>query len=182
MDIHEEYKADLISVLNNGGQAVLRTDTLYGLVASANDQAAVAEVRDIKGRPEDKALIVLIADAKDAYDGAKEIQEHTENSETPVSIIVDSPHAPEWLRHENGSVAYRIPQVEWLRDILRQTGPLVAPSANPDGKPPAKTIAEAKWYFDDAVEFYLDGGEVDEEQAASRVIRIENGEPVVVRA
>ena len=44
-----------------------------------------------------------------------------------------------------------------IQKILKETGPLIAPSANPEGLPPATTIAEAKKYFGDKVNFYLAG-------------------------
>ena len=45
-------------------------------------------------------------------------------------------------------------------EILKQTGPLIAPSTNPQGFPPAKNIEEAKKYFGDKIDFYMDEGEL----------------------
>jgi L-threonylcarbamoyladenylate synthase len=55
------------------------------------------------------------------------------------------------------SLAFRIPKKQSLRALLRKTGPLVAPSANPQGKAPASKITEAKQYFGDRVDFYVRG-------------------------
>lgn len=66
-----------------------------------------------------------------------------------------------------------------LRVLLRETGPLVAPSANPEGKPPARTIREAKKYFGDAVDFYADGGTVSSQPSA--LIAIKNGRIIIKR-
>lgn len=46
---------------------------------------------------------------------------------------------------------------------MRQTGPLVAPSANISGQPPAKTIREAKEYFGSLADIYIDIGKLDSE-------------------
>jgi len=66
---------------------------------------------------------------------------------------------PEWLpRAEDGTIAFRRPADEELVRLLRQTGPLLAPSANPQGELPALNIKEAKHYFKDEVDLYIDGG------------------------
>ena len=60
-----------------------------------------------------------------------------------------------------------------LRELLRKTGPLVAPSANIEGHTPAKNISEAMVYFGDRVDYYKDDGECDNYNA-SKIIRINN--------
>ena len=86
--------------------------------------------------------------------------------------MLDSPHAPRWLRRANDMLAYRQPQLPWLQAVLRQTGPLIAPSANLEGQPPARTIAEARAYFGDGVDCYYDGGTVPIDTPPSRLVRV----------
>lgn len=165
----------------NGGIAVLRTDTLYGIVARVGDGAAVKRVFQVKARDDDKALIVLIARAEDAYDGADAIRT-CDDVQRPTSVIVSSPHAPTWLRHVDGTVAYRVPKSPELRELLRITGPLVAPSANPQGLPPARNIDEACAYFGSEIDYYADGGDVPIDSSASRIVRVStDGEVAIIR-
>ncbi|HCZ28268.1 TPA: hypothetical protein DHU97_00800 [Candidatus Saccharibacteria bacterium] len=89
----------------------------------------------------------------------------------PVSIILPSSRAPFWIRRDNASVAYRLPAHRQLQRLIRDTGSLIAPSANPEGQPPAMTIAKARDYFGDAVDFYVDGGAV-ENPTPSRLIKM----------
>ena len=70
------------------------------------------------------------------------------------------------------SVAYRVVRNELLRQVVEQVGPVIAPSANPESKPPAKNIAEAKAYFGDTVDLYVDGGEVPRTVHASQIVRV----------
>lgn len=171
----------LYRILKSGDIAVLRTDTLYGIVAQATNERAVARVFDVKRRDLDKPLIVLIASPQDAWDGQDILAEYS-NSTRPTSVIVDSPHAPAWLRHHDGTVAYRVPVVSALRNLLAKTGPLVAPSANPQGLPPANTATMAEEYFGDMVKYYADGGIVPDTGAPSRIIRVTtSGERIVIR-
>lgn len=148
--------------LRAGHIGVLRTDTLYGVVAPAYDAVAVERVYQAKGRTPSKSPIVLIA----AIDQL--IDEYDETTLAHIgelwpgknSVILPSAHGPEWLTRGNASIAYRLPADDRLRALLEKTGPLIAPSANPEGEPPAKTIQEAYDYFGDVVDFYVDGGEV----------------------
>lgn len=165
---------ELIELLRNGGVAVVRTDTLYGLVASADDAQAVEKVYAIKGRDPNKSCIVLLDDMHSAYGRGDEldVDEHRYHSDVPTSFLINGHGAPNWLLRENNDLAYRVPTDIDLRQFLSKTGPLIAPSANPQGKPPASTIDEAITYFGDQVDMYVDGGAVSADTPPSRLIRI----------
>jgi len=66
-----------------------------------------------------------------------------------------------------------------VRDFLKKTGPLVAPSANIEGEKSAKNIDEARKYFGDSVDFYEDGGEI--EGTASTLVKLEEGKLIIKR-
>ena len=165
----KDVRQELISVLMNGGIAVIRTDTIYGIVARANDAEAVERVFAAKGRNPEKSCIVLIADPKQAYGDLSSV---AYESQGPTSILIDAPMAPEWLLRANNMLAHRIPDLPWLKEVISEVGPLIAPSANLEGLAPARTIEEAKAYFGDAVDIYVDGGTVSEDTPPSTLIRI----------
>lgn len=149
-------------MLRRGKNGVVRTDTLYGIVAQAANEHAVEAVYVAKGRTPTKSPIVLIANIGQLIDIYDETTITRVGDLWPGknSVILPSPHGPAWLTRGNASIAYRIPDDARLRQLLEQTGPLIAPSANPEGQTPAMTIAEAQEYFGDKVDFYVDGGEV----------------------
>jgi L-threonylcarbamoyladenylate synthase len=72
-----------------------------------------------------------------------------------------------------------MPDSPALRVALKHTGPIVAPSANPEGLAPARTLAEAKEYFGTEVDFYVDGGEAS--LNPSTIIRDRDGRIEIVR-
>lgn len=169
---------EVTDILRSGGIGVVRTDTLYGIVARADDEQAVERVYALKHRNPQKSPIVLISDASQMYDGFPTDYQAIIGERWPAktTMIFPSTQAPLWLRRDNGSVAYRLPHHEELKALIEKTGPLIAPSANPEGLTPAMTIAEAKAYFGDAVDFYVDGGTVTDD-SPSRIIRFaENGD------
>ncbi len=165
---------EIVRILEAGGIGVIRTDTLYGLVGLASDEAAVERIFVLKGRDADKSPIVLISETRQLFDEPGLTVTHYLETvwPGPVSVILPSVKAPIWIRRSNGSVAYRLPDDDGLRLLLQQVGPLIAPSANPQGMPPATSIDEAIHYFSDKVDFYVDGGPVMNAEP-SRLVRFD---------
>ena len=60
-----------------------------------------------------------------------------------------------------------------------KTGPLVAPSANPEKLPHARTIRQAEKYFGSSVDFYIDMGKLS--GLASTLIEIKNEKVMIKR-
>lgn len=162
MKILPAFTDELVAILQSGGVAVLRTDTIYGVVARADNEAAVNSVYKLKGRTPSKSPIVLIAEVGHTFDtyDKDEIDQIANMWPGKNSVIFPSLIAPDWVRRGNNSVAYRVPDDDDLRELLRKTGPLIAPSANPEGLEPAMNLQEAIDYFGDKVAIYIDGGQV----------------------
>lgn len=173
----------IISTLKNNGIVVIRTDTIYGIVACVASKLAVDKLYQAKQRAPDKPCIVLLADPNSVPAHNELIEFYTEASETPTSIIVPVSDEPDWITRGGDSVAYRVvPSEGLLYDIIIAVGPLVAPSANPESQPPARNIDEAESYFGKQVDLYVDGGEVPDTAHASEIIRIhDSGEIEKIR-
>ena len=163
----------IVTTLKNGGIVILRTDTVYGILARADNQLAVEKIYSIKDRQSHKPFVVLLSSAKQAFDNAEMLSRyHQQYHDRPTSIIIEAPSAPSYLLRDGTSLAYRIESSGFLHDIIARTGPLVAPSANPESEPTAKNITEAKAYFGDKIDLYVDGGRVPDEVSPSRLIRV----------
>jgi len=172
-------KDEIIKTLLAGGIVVLRTDTIYGILARAADQAAVEKIYELKDRQSHKPLIHLLSTPEQSFGNSELLEKYAaQYLDRPTSIIIEAPQAPNYLVREGTRIGYRIERKGLLHDIIEHVGPLVAPSANPEGLPPARTIEEAKSYFGDAVDLYVDGGEVPSSVQASRLVRINPDETV----
>lgn len=168
---------EIADALLDGRVAVIRTDTLYGLVACADNKTAVEDIFTIKSRPIDKQCIVLVASPAQMWDQESEDAYNAvvgRLSESPTSVIVPvGPDTPEWIHRGGQDVAFRVPNNTFLHELLLRTGPLVAPSANPDSQPPAQSINEAVDYFGEDVDLYVDGGIVGN-TTPSQLIRVDS--------
>lgn len=163
----------VVSTLLDGGVVVLRTDTLYGIVACANNESAVERVYNIKDRNSQKSCIILLDKPESCYEHADELSvDMSTYNDAPTSFLIDADLAPGYLLRQNKQLAYRIPADKDLKTLLLKTGPLIAPSANPEGDTPAHTIQEAVNYFGNAVDIYVDGGTVPKDMPPSRIVRV----------
>lgn len=176
---------DLISGVRRGDIGVAPTDTIYGLVASALNKQAVEKVYDIKGRSINKPFIILIADIDDLSKfnikiSKSKINELSDYWPGANSLILTCKDAKfEYLTRGTASLAFRLPDNDELRNFLKKTGPLVAPSANYEGGKPASNISEAIKYFNEKVDFYVDGGELN--NPPSNLIDMTSNQPIKLR-
>ena len=175
----------IIDRLKSGGIGVFPTDTLYGLVGSALNQKTVGRIYKVRQRTPSKPLIVLISSLEDLrLFGIKPDRETRKilNQYWPGKVSIILPTLSNkliYLHRRTKTIAFRLPAKADLRRILKKTGPLVAPSANPEGQPPAKSIKESKAYFDDRVDFYLAGKR--QTNLPSTLIKITNGQVKILR-
>lgn len=166
----------------DGAVGVIATDTLYGLVARAGDQTAVQRLYAFKKR-ENKPGTVIAANIDQLVElGIKRryltaVEQFWPN---PLSVIIPAGPELDYLHQGKHSLAIRIPKDQRLQKFLLETGPLLTTSANHPGETPASTIAQARDYFGDEVDFYQDGGDLSEHKP-STIIRIIDDAIEVVR-
>lgn len=175
----------LAQVIGDGGVAVMPTDTIYGVVGSALRPDVVSRLYKLRRRNLKKPMIILIGSIKDLdlfgiWPGVRVKKILAGIWPGKVSIILACRSSRfQYLHRGKKSIAFRLPQNARLRALIKKTGPLVAPSANPEGQPPARNIREAKRYFGKEVNLYADGGTID--SAPSRLIEIRGGKTIVLR-
>lgn len=163
---------------DNDAVFVVPTDTVYGLCCRVASVAGTERLYQLKGREGGKACIVL-AQSLDEIRALGCAVERLPEYHEPTSFVVPCQPVYAHMHTDNGTLAFRIPLVGDIVEILKKTGPLLAPSANPNGMQPARTVAEARAYFGDAVDGYIDGGTLD--ASPSRIISLLTEPPTVVR-
>jgi len=156
-----EAAADAVA---DGKCIVLPTDTLYGIGANAFDPDAVQRLLNAKQRGRDMPPPVLVGD----FMAVRTLVENVTDEIQAVAekfwpgaltlILVAQPNLRLDLGERGQTVAIRIPDHDFTRELLRATGPLAVSSANISGEPAATTAAEAKAQLGRGVEVYLDGG------------------------
>lgn len=179
---------EIIKILKNDGVGVLRTDTLYGLVGCALSKKAVERIYKIKKRPPTSPLIILVSKVEDmSLFGIEDtfIKTHTTFLKNiwpaPISIVVPSKLKKfAYLDRGTQSLAFRLPDDKNLRGLLKQTGPLVAPSANLSGFPSARNEKEAFGYFGNQIDF-IESRNGKPNTKSSTLISLVNDTPELLR-
>lgn len=157
---------ELVGIMRGGGLVAVPTETVYGLAGNGLDEKAVAEIYEVKGRPEVKPLSLMVHDAAlmerycenvppQAYTLAKKFWPG------PLTIVMKAkPCVPEIVRAGGETVGLRCPDHPLTLELLEKSGvPFAAPSANPSGEPSPKNTDSVLKYFDGKIDAVLDGGE-----------------------
>jgi L-threonylcarbamoyladenylate synthase len=153
---------------------IIPTDTVYGVVARASDKDAVAKLYRLKSREHKPGTLIASTIDQLVELGIKRRYLTAVQQFWPGAVSVIIPSADpslSYLHQSKMSLAVRLPKDTKLQELLKQTGPLLTSSANPPGQPTATTIGQARKYFGDKVDFYIDGGDLSARQP-STVIRI----------
>jgi L-threonylcarbamoyladenylate synthase len=154
-----------ISVLKKGGVIVAPTDTLYGILAIAVNKKEVERIYKIKGRDENKPFIILISALTDLGKFGVKLTTDREkflNGIWPgkISVILTCTNKKfEYLHRGTKAIAFRMigKRNPNLYNLIKKVGPVVAPSANLQGCPPAKNVWQAKKYFGNSIDMYMCG-------------------------
>lgn len=174
-------------VISKGGVIAFRTDTFYGLGADPFNANAVARIRELKGREDDKPILLLISD-HDQVD--RVISDPSETFRRvaeafwpgPLTIVASAVAAlPETITAGTGTVGLRLPADSRVRELVRACGGvLTATSANPSGREPARSAQQVAEYFPTGLDLIVDDGEVTVTEP-STVVDVLTSPPRVVR-
>ena len=169
----DQHAAQIVA---RGGVIAFRTDTFYGLGADPFKPAAVRKIKELKGREENKPILVLISDLEQLD---RLIEERSSAFDTlansfwpgPLTIIGQANiQLPPELTAGTKTVGVRLPDDDRVRSLVSACGgALTATSANPSGEPPARTADDAARYFCDRVDLIVDGGVAKTDQPSTVV-------------
>ncbi len=170
------------AIMRAGAVGVIPTDTVYGVVAQAADREAVVRLYQLKHREHKPGTLIAASVDQLVELGIKRryLKAVEQFWPGPISVIIPCGTVLDYLHQGILSLAVRIPDVPEIHELLEYTGPLLTSSANQPGLEPAHTVAEAKGYFGNGVDYYFDGGDLSERKP-STVLRIVDDAVEVVR-
>jgi L-threonylcarbamoyladenylate synthase len=179
--------------LADGGVVAFPTETVYGLGARADDDAAVAQIFALKGRPSEHPLIVHVATVGQAQAFSAEwpvVAQRLAQAFWPGPLTLIVPRVPEVAKAAAGgqaSIGLRCPAHPQALALLQAAQALgvpgvAGPSANRFGRVSPTTAAHVQAEFGHAVPV-LDGGacEVGIESAIVDCTRLGTVGPVLLR-
>jgi L-threonylcarbamoyladenylate synthase len=182
-----EIIAEAVETVKQGGVIVLPTRCLYGLVADAMNHAAVERVIEIKQRPKDNPILVLI-DSKNQLEVLVGKIPPTADALMKafwpgrVTLVFDARDTlPDLLTAKTGKIGVRIPGHPVAAAMLRQiNGPVTGTSANLSGSPAVGRLADLDPRIADQVDLILDAGEL-QGGVGSTVVDVTEQPPRILR-
>jgi tRNA threonylcarbamoyl adenosine modification protein (Sua5/YciO/YrdC/YwlC family) len=170
-----------LRLLKNGGVGILPTDTVYGVVTVVSNSKSVKRLYQLKNR-ESKPGTIIAASTQQLIDMGIEqryVDMASQYWPNPISVVIPVDETLAYIHQGLNSLAFRVVSDPELGLLLSATGPLLTSSANSPGQPVAITIQEAQDYFGDAVDFYIDGGNLANNLASTVIKVAENGVTVL---
>jgi len=158
-------RAEAIHALRQGLLVGLPTDTVYGLAVALDAPDAIERLFAAKGRPPDKAIVLLVADIGQAErtglfgPAARALA----SAAWPGALTLVVPRRPEVRLPEiltagGSTIGLRLPGHGTPRALARALGPLPVTSANRSGEPDLTNAPGLEIEFGGVLEVILDGG------------------------
>jgi L-threonylcarbamoyladenylate synthase len=156
--------AEAIDVLRGGGVVAIPTDTVYGIAVSLDTPAGVERLFEVKRRPPEKAVMVLldgveqVAGLVEMTPAARALTDLWPGGLTLVLPLRRGSPLPQALTAGTPTLGVRVPDHATPRAIARAVGPLPATSANPSGEAEARSAVDVMTTLGDRVDLVVDGG------------------------
>jgi len=187
-DLKYEVEA-AVKALRDGQIILYPTDTVWGLGCDATDSDAVQRIFDLKQREDSKSLIILVSDEDMLCKYVRKIPpmalDLLEINDKPMTIIYpEGIGLSEKVIAEDGSVAIRIPQNEFCREMIRSFGKaIVSTSANISGDETPGCFAEINAEILDGCDHIVEPSlEEESSGVSSQIIKLGlDGEVKVIR-
>jgi len=162
------------------------TDTFYGLAADPFNLAAIDEIYRIKGRPENRALPILVNSIAQAAVLTRDVPEDflkLAQAFWPgaLTLVVDaSRRLPLKITANKGRVAVRWPKSPVAWAIIEQVGsPITGTSANISGYPSCSNARQLMEQLGERLPLILDSGETGGAVSSTIVDLREDGWSIV---
>ena len=176
-----------IAILKQGGIVAFPTDTVYGLGAWAGNQQAVERVYQVKERPRNIALPLLLARTSQISEVAEPVPQiawllaHKFLPGALTLVLLRANSVPDIVTAGGMTVAVRIPAHPVPVALVEGLGaPIIGTSANLSGKPSALTADDVYSQFGDKIDLVIDGGQCPGGRE-STIVDVTRETPVVLR-
>ena len=175
------------NLIKQGNIVVFPTETVYGIGTNALDEKAVKKLYEVKQRPLNKPISLLVSNmemvnliAKDITDVEYKIMEKFFPG--PLTIILKKNNiVPDIVTAGQDTVGVRMPSGETARKLAEIAGvPIAAPSANITGDPSGTNLQEIRKHCEGKVDYFIDGGN-SELGLASTIVQVVDGKPQILR-
>jgi L-threonylcarbamoyladenylate synthase len=182
----KEIIDQVVQILKKGGLIVYPTETAYGLGCDAFNIKTIEKIYEIKSRPLDNPLPVIV----DSITMIEQIAVMQDNAKILIEKYYPGPLVialkkkdiiPDVLNKDG--IAFRISSNELIKNIVEKFGkPIVSTSANQTGAKPPYTITDVlETIAEKDVDIILDAGVLEQNKPSTIVDFVLPGSPQIMR-
>lgn len=158
----DEILLEIERVLKGGGVAIVPTDTVYGLICDGLNEKAKKRIYEIKGRSLNKPLIGFV-DSIEKVEKFAEVRPEKidilkDNWPGAVTFILKAKKPLSHITTKTSTIAFRIPDNEFLLKLIKKFDILASTSANISGEKSPCSIDEIPDSLKEKVDIIIDSG------------------------
>lgn len=176
-----------VGICLQGGVIAYPTETVYGIGGDPLRLDVIERIDQLKGRDPEKTFLLLVSSRIQWNAYVERIPAFAiplikKFWPGPLTLIFPASRMlPFRLTGEKGTIGLRESSDPICQALVAAFGkPLISTSANPSGKPPARSAQEVMAYFPQGLDLILDGGERRTFQP-STVLDVTHERPVLIR-
>lgn len=178
---------EVARTIKQGGVVVFPTETVYGIGANGLSANAVKRIYEVKQRPLNKPISLLV----NGTDMINEIAQDITDLEKalireffpgPLTIILKKKDiVPNIVTANSNTVGVRMPSNEIALKLIEYAGvPIATPSANISGKPSGTNMEDIMKDFEGKVDYFVDDGP-SKIGISSTIVQVIDGVPHILR-
>ena len=174
-------------IIRSGGIVIFPTETVYGIGVNGLDEKAIKKLYEVKQRPLNKPISLLVSNMDMIKKVAKDITKleyllMEKFFPGPLTIILKKKDiVPDVLAANNDTVGVRMPANKIALELIEYSGvPIATPSANISGKPSGTNLKDIMKDFEGKVDYFIDGGQ-SEIGLPSTIVQVIDGVPHILR-
>ena len=174
-------------LIKQGKIVIFPTETVYGIGTNGLDEEAVKKLYEVKDRPLNKPISLLVSNFDMINQVAKDITEMEYKIMKnffpgPLTIILNKKSCvPDILTAKGNTVGIRMPDNEIALKLIELSGvPIATPSANISGRPSGIDIEDIKKDFEGKVDLFIDSGK-SKIGNGSTIVKVEDNEIKILR-
>ena len=178
---------EVARTMKQGGVVVFPTETVYGIGANGLSANAVKRIYEVKQRPLNKPISLLV----NGTDMINEIAQDITDLEKalirkffpgPLTIILKKKDiVPNIVTANSNTVGVRMPSNKIALKLIEYAGvPIATPSANISGKPSGTNIEDIMKDFEGKVDYFIDDGP-SKIGISSTIVQVIDGVPHILR-
>lgn len=174
-------------IIQEGGIVIFPTETVYGIGVNGLNETAIKKLYEVKQRPTNKPISLLVNSIEMIEKVAKDITEIEYDLikrflPGPLTIVLKKKDiVPDIVTAGFDTIGIRMPENEIALKLIEYAGvPIATPSANISGRPSGTNLKEIMKDFNDKVDYFIDGG-ISKIGVASTIVQVVNDNPYILR-